>query len=153
MNDDLHPGTGNMTILLVEDNPDDVFLTLRALKKHRVANDIVVVGDGAEALDYLFCQNQYAERPPSDLPQLVLLDLHLPKMDGLDVLRHIRADERTRPLPVVILTASKDDQKRLESLASGSDAFMRKPVDFDQLIATVPQLGISWVLVNEEPDQ
>lgn len=143
--------TRNRTILIVEDNPDDVFLTLRALKKHRIANDVMVVSDGVEALDYLFCQNQYAGRSPADLPQLVLLDLRLPKMDGLDVLRRIRADERTRTLPVVILTGSSEEETMVEGLKSGANAFMRKPVGFDQFAAAVPRLGISWVILNEVP--
>src|SRR5215211_2504329 len=136
------------TILLVEDNPDDVFLTLRALKKNKVSNKVFVVGDGVEALDYLFCENRYAGRSPCDLPLLVLLDLRLPKMDGMDVLRRIRADERTHALPVVILTGSDEEQKLIEGYESGADVFMRKPVDFEQLVEAVPQLGLSWVVLN-----
>lgn len=142
----------NTTILLVEDNPDDVTLTLRALKKNNIGNRVIVVEDGAEALDFLFCQNKYRDRSPEDLPQLVLLDLRLPKIDGMEVLRRIRADKRTRALPVVILTGSDEEQKMVESYKSGANAFMRKPVDFDQFKAAVPKLGLSWVVLNEEPD-
>ena len=140
------------TILLVEDNPDDVFLTLRALKKNKIGNKVFVVGDGVEALDYLFCQHRYADRSPTDLPQLVLLDLRLPKMDGMEVLERIRADKRTRTLPVVILTGSDEEQKLVESYKRGANAFMRKPVDFDQFRAAVPALGMSWMVLNGEPD-
>jgi two-component system response regulator len=142
----------NTTILLVEDNPDDVTLTLRALKKNNIGNRVIVVEDGAEALDFLFCQNKYRDRSPEDLPQLVLLDLRLPKIDGMEVLRRIRADKRTRTLPVVILTGSEEEQKMVESFKSGANAFMRKPVDFDQFKVAVPKLGLSWVVLNEEPD-
>lgn len=140
------------TILLVEDNPDDVFLTLRALKKNKVSNQVFVVGDGVEALDYLFCENRYAGRSPCDLPQLVLLDLRLPKMDGMDVLRRIRADARTHALPVVILTGSDEEQKMVEGYKSGANAFLRKPVDFDQFLVAVPQLGLSLVVLNAQPN-
>jgi two-component system response regulator len=142
----------NTTLLLVEDNPDDVTLTLRALKKNHIGNRVIVLEDGAEALDFLFCQNKYANRSPDDLPQLVLLDLRLPKIDGMDVLRRIRADKRTHDLPVVILTGSDEEQKMVESYKSGANAFMRKPVDFDQFKVAIPRLGLSWVLLNEEPD-
>jgi two-component system, response regulator len=140
------------TILLVEDNPDDVFLTLRTLKKNKIGNKIFVVSDGVEALDYLFCQHRYAGRSPTDLPQLVLLDLRLPKMDGMEVLERIRADERTHNLPVVILTGSDEEQKLVESYKRGANAFMRKPVDFEQFRAAVPELGMSWVVLNGQPD-
>jgi two-component system response regulator len=142
----------NTTILLVEDNPDDVTLTLRALKKNNIGNRVIAVEDGAEALDFLFCQNKYRDRSPEDLPQLVLLDLRLPKLDGMEVLRRIRTDKRTRTLPVVILTGSDEEQKMVESYKSGANAFMRKPVDFDQFKVAVPKLGLSWVVLNEEPD-
>jgi two-component system response regulator len=141
----------NTTILLVEDNPDDVTLTLRALKKNNIGNRVIAVEDGAEALDFLFCQNKYRDRSPEDLPQLVLLDLRLPKLDGMEVLRRIRTDKRTRTLPVVILTGSDEEQKMVESYKSGANAFMRKPVDFDQFKVAVPKLGLSWVVLNEEP--
>lgn len=138
------------TILLVEDDPNDAFLTLRALRKHHIGNHVVVVGDGAEALDFLFRKNKYAGRTPADLPQLVLLDLYLPKIDGMEVLRRIRSDERTRKLPVVILTGTDEEQKSIEGYKEGANAFMRKPVEFNQFAEAVPQLGMSWLLVNEE---
>ncbi|HEY3476866.1 MAG TPA: response regulator [Anaerolineales bacterium] len=141
----------NTTMLLVEDNPDDVILTLRALKKNNIGNKIIVVGDGAEALDFLFCRNRYADRSPEDRPQLVLLDIRLPKIDGLEVLRRLRADERTRSLPVVMLTGSEEEEKIVESYKSGANAFMRKPIDFYQFTVTVPQLGLSWLVLNKEP--
>lgn len=141
----------NTTILLVEDNPDDVILTLRALKKNNIGNKIIVVGDGAEALDFLFCRNRYADRSPEDRPQLVLLDIRLPKIDGLEVLRRLRADERTRSLPVVMLTGSEEEKKIVESYKTGANAFMRKPIDFYQFTVTVPQLGLSWLVLNKEP--
>lgn len=139
------------TILLVEDNPDDAFLALRALKRNHIGNKIVLVGDGIEALDYLFCRNKYADRSPQDLPQLVLLDLYLPKVDGMEILRRIRADERTRKLPVVILTGTEEEQKLVDSYKEGANAFMHKPVDFDQLKVAVPEMGMSWLLLSTEP--
>jgi two-component system response regulator len=139
----------NTTILLVEDNPDDVLLTLRVLKKHNIGNQVLVVEDGAEALDYLFCQNKYAGRSPQDLPQLILLDIRIPKIDGIEVLRRLRADERTHDLPVVILTASEEEQKQIESYKKGANAFIRKPLDIQQFTGAVPQLGMSWVVVDE----
>lgn len=141
----------NTTILLVEDNPDDVILTLRALKKNNIGNKVIVVGDGAEALDFLFCQNRYADRSPEDRPQLILLDIRLPKIDGLEVLRRLRADDRTRTLPVVMLTGSDEEEKMVESYKSGANAFMRKPIDFYQFTVAVPQLGLSWLVINEKP--
>ena len=142
----------NTIILLVEDNPDDVILTVRALKKNNVGNKVIVVGDGVEALDFLFCQNRYANRSPEDLPQLVLLDIRLPKIDGLEVLRRLRADQLTRSLPVVVLTGSEEEQKMVESYKIGANAFMRKPITFEQFTVAVPQLGLSWLVLNEEPN-
>ena len=138
-------------ILIVEDNPDDEALTIRALKKNNIGNRVVVVRDGVEALDFLFCTGAYASRDSKDMPQVTLLDLKLPKVDGLEVLKRIRADERTRLLPVVILTSSKEEQDLIESYEYGANSFMRKPVDFDQFADSVHQLGLSWLVLNEIP--
>lgn len=138
-------------ILLVEDNPDDEALTLRALKKNNIGNELAVVRDGVEALDFLFCTGAYANRNPHELPQVVLLDLKLPKVDGLEVLRRIRASESTRLLPVVILTSSKEEQDRLTGYSLGANSYVQKPVDFDQFIGAVRQLGLYWLILNEAP--
>lgn len=138
------------TILLVEDNPDDVTLTLRALQKNNIGNKIVVVGDGLEALDFIYCRNAYADRDPCEMPQLVLLDVRLPKIDGMEVLRRIRADERSRDLPVVILTGSEEERLMIESYKSGANAFLNKPVDFGEFRRAIPELGLSWVVVSRE---
>ena len=143
----------NPTILLVEDNPDDVLLTLRALNKNHIGNEVFVVEDGAEALDYLFAQSKFAHRSPDDLPQMVLLDLKLPKLDGMEVLRRIRSNPRTARLPVVMLTSSDQEKYMTESYEMGANVFMHKPVDFDQLISVVTQLGISWMIVNSKLGQ
>ncbi|MDP8925732.1 MAG: response regulator [Actinomycetota bacterium] len=139
------------TILLVEDNPDDELLTLRALKKNNVFNKVVVARDGAEALDYLFGEGAYAGRNTSDVPQLVLLDLKLPKVDGLEVLRRLRADERTKLLPVVILTSSREQQDLLDGYGYGANSYIRKPVDFAQFSRAVEQLELYWLGLNESP--
>ena len=139
------------TILLVEDNPDDEVLTLRALKKNNIGNEVVVVRDGVEALDFLFCTGVYADRDPHALPQLVLLDIKLPKVDGLEVLRRIRADQRTRLLPIVILTSSKEQQDLIEGYKGGANSYVRKPVDFVQFADAVRQLGMYWLVLNESP--
>jgi len=139
------------TILLVENNPDDELLTLRALKKNNVFNKVVVARDGAEALDYLFGEGAYAGRDTSDVPQLVLLDLKLPKVDGLEVLRRLRADERTRLLPVVILTSSREQQDLLDGYGYGANSYVRKPVDFAQFSRVVEQLELYWLVLNETP--
>jgi two-component system response regulator len=136
-------------ILLVEDSPDDVDLTLRALKKSNVLNEVVVVRDGAEALDYLFATGTYSGGDSAVMPELVLLDLKLPKVDGLEVLRQIRADERTKLLPVVILTSSNEQRDVMESYKLGANSYIRKPVDFDQFIESVRQLGLYWLVLNE----
>jgi two-component system, response regulator len=141
----------NGTILLVEDNPDDEELTLRALKKNRITNNVVVARDGAEALEYLFCTGQHAGRNLSDLPQVVLLDLKLPKLDGLEVLRRLRANENTKLLPVVILTSSNEEQDRLKGYGLGANSYVRKPVDFGKFTEAVGQLGLYWLLLNEQP--
>lgn len=138
-------------ILLVEDNPDDEALTLHALKKNNVNHNIVVARNGAEALDYLFGTGAYAGRDPHDLPVVVLLDLKLPKIDGLEVLRRIRADERTRLLPVVLLTSSNEEEDRLKGYMLGANSYVRKPVDFDEFVRAAGQLGLYWILLNEPP--
>ena len=141
----------NKMILLVEDNPDDEALTLRALKKNNIGNTVQVVRDGAEALDFLFCTGAFTDRNPQDKPQVILLDLKLPKVDGLEVLRHIRADERTRLLPVVILTSSKEEQDMIKGYSLGANSYVRKPVDFNQFVESVRQLGLYWLILNEAP--
>ena len=136
-------------ILLVEDNPDDEALTIRALKKHHIKNEIIVAHDGVEAIDYLFGTGSHAGRDLSRMPEVVLLDLKLPKLDGLDVLRKLRSHERTKLLPVVILTSSNEDQDRLKSYGLGANSFVRKPVVFDQFIEAVGQLGLYWLILNQ----
>jgi two-component system response regulator len=141
------------TILLVEDNPDDVELTMRAFRKNNIANDVVVARDGVEALDYLFGRGAYKDRNTSETPRLILLDLKMPRMDGFHVLEHLRADERTRLTPVVILTSSKEDQDLLNSYQHGANSYVRKPVDFNKFLEAVRQIGLYWLLINESPDQ
>jgi CheY-like chemotaxis protein len=136
-------------ILLVEDNPDDEALTLRALKKNNIRNEVVIARDGPEALDYLFGLRAYEGRDTSVLPQIVLLDLNLPKLDGLEVLRKIRSDERTKRLPVVILTSSKEDRDLLTGYDLGANSYVRKPVDFTEFAEAVRQLGLYWLVLNE----
>lgn len=138
-------------ILLVEDNPDDQLLTIRALKKHNVMNEVVIANDGAEALDYLFGTGAYAGRDTSVMPQLVLLDLKLPKIDGLEVLRRMRADERTRLLPVVVLTSSREQQDLVDSYGLGANSYVRKPINFEQFTRAVEQLKLYWLVLNEAP--
>jgi two-component system response regulator len=135
-------------ILLVEDNPDDVALTLRAFKQHSLANEVVVATDGQQALDYLFGAGEYAGRDTSCLPAVVLLDLKLPKLHGLEVLQRIRAEDRTRLLPVVILTSSQEDQDLLTSYALGANSYVRKPVDFVDFVEATRVLGVYWLLLN-----
>ncbi len=139
-------------ILLVEDNPDDEALALRALKKSNLANEIAVARDGVEALDFLFCEGKFADRDPCDLPVVVLLDLKLPKVDGLEVLKRIKNDERTRRLPVVILTSSSEERDIIDSYDFGANSYIRKPVDFNQFTEAVAQLGLYWLVLNEVPD-
>jgi two-component system, response regulator len=138
-------------ILLVEDNPDDELLTLRALRKNDVTGEVVVARDGVEALDYLFGTGAYAGRDTSVMPQLILLDLKLPKIDGLEVLRRLRADERSRLLPVVILTSSREQQDMLKGYGLGANSYVRKPVNFEQFVRAVEQLKLYWLILNEAP--
>jgi two-component system, response regulator len=138
-----------LPILLVEDNSDDEELTLRALKKNKIHNEVMVARDGVEALDYLFGTGVHAGRDLALMPQLILLDLKLPKIDGLQVLQRLRADPRTRLLPVVILTSSKEQQDLIEGYSLGANSYVRKPVDFTQFIEAVRQLGLYWLVLNE----
>ncbi|MBE0669897.1 MAG: response regulator [Anaerolineales bacterium] len=141
----------NKTILLVEDNPDDEALTIRALKKNNIGNNLTVAHDGVEALDFLFGTGAYAGRDVQSLPQIILLDLNLPKVDGLEVLRRIRANDNTRLLPVIVLTSSKEEQDLINSYSLGANSYVRKPVDFNQFIEAVRQLGLYWLILNEAP--
>ena len=138
-------------ILLVEDNPSEVGLTQRAFAKSHVANEMVVAEDGQEALDYLFAGGKFTGRDISETPALVLLDLKLPRVDGLEVLRRVRADERTRRMPVVILTTSKEEQDIAQSYDLGANSYIRKPVDFKQFVESVERLGLYWLVMNEPP--
>lgn len=138
-------------ILLVEDNPDDVELTLRALKKNNIKNEVTVAIDGVEALDYLFARGKFEGRDRNQRPVLVLLDLKLPKLDGLEVLKQIRTDEFTKLMPVVILTSSREESDVIAGYELGANSYIRKPVDFDQFIEAVRQLGLYWLLLNESP--
>ena len=139
------------TILLVEDNEDDEELTTRALRQAKVANDIVVARDGREALDFLFAEGQHAGRDASQKPALILLDLKLPKLSGLEVLQQIRADERTRLIPTVVLTSSSEDEDMLRSYQHGANSYVRKPVESKSFANAVSQLGVYWMLLNENP--
>jgi DNA-binding response OmpR family regulator len=142
---------GDKIILLVEDNADDEALTLRALKKNNIQNEVVIVRDGAEALDYLFGTGGYASRDLSLMPTVTLLDLKLPKVDGLEVLRRIRAHERTKLLSVVILTSSKEEQDLIDGYSLGANSYIRKPVDFGQFTEAIRELGLYWLVLNEPP--
>jgi two-component system, response regulator len=139
-------------ILLVEDNPDDVELTLRAFKKNNIANRIVVVNDGEQALNFLYGRGEYSNRYKSQLPKVVLLDLKLPKKDGLEVLKCMKNDERLRLIPVVVLTSSREEQDIAKSYHLGVNSYIVKPIDFDQFVKTVQQLGLYWLLINEIPN-
>jgi len=141
------------TILLVEDNPDDELLTIRALNKNRLANEIVVAHDGAEALDYLFGTGAYADRDTRLMPTIILLDLRLPKIDGLEVLQRLRSDARTKSLPVIILTSSDEEQDIISSYELGANSYIRKPVDFDQFIKAIQQLELYWLVLNRSPSE
>jgi len=138
-------------ILLVEDNPDDEKLTLRALHKNKISNEVVVAHDGVEALEYLLGNETQAGSNLNPLPQVVLLDLKLPKLDGLEVLRRLRAHERTKLLPVVILTSSNEEQDRISGYSLGANSYVRKPVDFNQFMEAARQLGLYWLVLNEPP--
>ena len=141
----------NKQILLVEDNPDDVKLTLRALERSRIANEVVVVQDGVEAIEYLSGTGKFSGRNSDVLPQVVLLDLKMPRMDGLEFLQRIRAEEKTRLLPFVVLTTSSEDRDRIESYKLGANSYVRKPVDFNQFADAVQNLGLYWLVLNEAP--
>jgi CheY-like chemotaxis protein len=138
-------------ILLVEDDPNDLELTLHALRRHDFAGQIQVVRDGAEALDFMFCTGHYAGRDPRHRPRLVLLDLRLPKMTGLEVLQHLKSDERTRTMPVVVLSSSREDRDIAESYRLGVNSYVVKPVDFEQFRRTVQQVGLYWTTLNQAP--
>jgi two-component system response regulator len=139
------------TILLVEDNLDDVELTLRAFRKNNIANQMVVVHDGVEALDYIFCRGAYVDRNGKEMPRLILLDLKLPKMNGLQVLERLRSDEQSKMVPVVILTSSKEESDLISSYRNGANSYVRKPVDFNQFVDAVKNIGLYWLLINEPP--
>ena len=143
----------NKTILLVEDNPDDVKLTLRAFKRSKMLNPIVVARDGVEALDFLFARGAYAGRAGTPLPTLIILDLKLPRLDGLGVLKAVRGDERTRFIPVVILTSSKEEQDLAQGYSLGANSYVRKPVDFAEFLEAVRVLGIYWLMTNQPPPE
>ncbi len=138
-------------ILLVEDSPEDAELTIRALRRYKIANEIQVAEDGAEALDFLFCRGSFKDRTPSHYPKLVLLDLKLPKVSGMEVLRAIRADKRTKAIPVVVLTSSKEERDLIDGYQLGVNAYAQKPVDFEQFSETVRQIGMFWMLINQPP--
>ncbi len=137
------------TILLIEDNPDDEALTVRALKKNNIANEIIIARDGQEALDYLFGVGPFAGRDTTQLPQVVLLDLKLPKIDGLEVLKQIRSNPQTQLLPVVVLTSSNEERDIVTSYSLGANSYVRKPVDFAQFMEAARQLGLYWLVLNE----
>ncbi len=143
----------DVDILLVEDDPHDVELTLRALRKHNLANKVCVVRDGAEALDFIFGTGAYTERRVTDRPKVIFLDLKLPKVDGLEVLRAIRSDERTKTVPVVVVTSSREEQDIVESYRLGVNSYVVKPVDFEKFVQAVAELGLYWLLLNEPPPQ
>ncbi|MEW6009701.1 MAG: response regulator [Euryarchaeota archaeon] len=144
-------GFDEVEILLVEDNPTDAELTMRALKRKNLANQVAWVKDGAEALDFIFAQGDYCHRNPEDLPKLILLDLRMPKVDGLEVLQKIKAQENTRKIPVVVLTSSQEDRDIVESYELGVNSYVSKPVEFDEFIDAVSTLGLYWMLINNPP--
>lgn len=138
-------------LVLIEDNPNDELLTVRALRRNNITNPLVILRDGAQALEYLFGAGAYAGRNVRETPAVILLDLKLPKIDGLEVLQHLRADPRTRPIPVVVLTSSLEEQDIRESYALGANSYLRKPVEFEGLVQAVQQLGQYWLVLNEPP--
>ena len=138
-------------ILLVEDNPNDEMLTIRALKKNNILNEVIVVRDGVQALDYLFAEGEYQGRDLNNRPEVILLDLKLPKINGLEVLQQLKSNEQTKLIPVVVLTTSNEDQDLISSYQYGANSYIRKPVDFDQFIKAVGQLGLYWLVLNESP--
>ncbi|NHJ39714.1 MAG: response regulator [Asgard group archaeon] len=138
-------------ILLAEDNPDDIILTKRAFKKSDILNELIIVNNGQEALDYLFCNGKFKNRDPKITPELILLDLKMPKVDGLEVLKQIRENNQTKHLPVVILTTSKEEKDMIKSYCLGANSYIIKPVDFDQFIEAVKQLGLYWLELNQRP--
>jgi two-component system response regulator len=142
---------GNGELLLVDDSQDDLDLTLHALRRENLANNIAIARDGEEALDYIFCRGAYAGRNPDHLPKLVLLDLKLPKVDGMDVLRQVKADAHTRVIPVVVLTSSKEERDLVNSYHLGVNSYIQKPVDFDEFRQVVKSLGLYWLLTNQQP--
>jgi CheY-like chemotaxis protein len=143
--------TNEVEILLVEDNPNDVELTLRALKKHNITNNVHVVKDGAEALEYIFATGAYASRDINHNPKVILLDLKLPKVDGIEVLRRIKSDGRTKVIPVVVLTSSKEERDLVQSYKLGANSYITKPVDFESFVKSVAELGLYWLLLNQPP--
>lgn len=140
-------------VLLVEDNQDDIDLTLLTFKEFKLANEVVVIKDGADALDFIFCRGAHEKRPTHHLPQVILLDINLPKVNGIDVLKTLRTDERTRLVPVVMLTTSREDRDLIESYASGANSYVQKPVDFDAFSNALRQLGLYWLVLNQVPWQ
>lgn len=139
------------TILLVEDNPDDIELTMRAFRKNNIANNLMVARDGVEALDYLFCRGAFSDRNIDDIPRLILLDLKLPKMDGLQVLEALRAEDSTKLVPIVILTSSREEQDLISGYKFGANSYVRKPINFNEFVDAVRNIGLYWLLINEPP--
>ena len=143
--------TNSIDILIVEDNKNDLELTIRALKKNKIANHIHAIPDGAEALDYFFATGKYTDRNMNRIPKMVILDLKLPKVNGLEILRRVKSDDRTKTIPIVILTSSKEESDIVEGYKLGANSFIVKPVDFDKFMAAVRDLGMYWFLLNEPP--